>query len=186
MSVIRIATRYAKSLIDLAIEQGSLEQVYADMSLVKAAVHHRELYMMLKSPIIHGDKKDAVLEAIFGARVSKLMMAYLRLLVTKGREMYIPEIAIEFDNQYKILKKITSIRVTTAQPVSDAVVEDIRKKILATGVATENLEIETKVDPKLIGGFLLEFDNKRYDASVAHKLEELKTQFSTNLYVKEF
>jgi F-type H+-transporting ATPase subunit delta len=186
MSVTRIATRYAKSLIELAIEQGTLEQVYSDITLVNQAVTNRDLYLMLKSPIIHGDKKDAVLEAIFSNKVGKLMMAYLRLLVNKGREMYIPEIAQEFDNQYKVLKKITSIRVTTAAPLSPEVLDDLRKKILATGVTTENLDIETNVDAKLIGGFLLEFDNKRYDSSVAHKLEALKSQFSANLYIKEF
>lgn len=64
--------------------------------------------------------------------------------------------------------------------------EDLKKKLLESGVTTENLEVETRVNPDLIGGFILEFDQKRYDASVAHKLEELKSSFSKNLYVKEF
>jgi F-type H+-transporting ATPase subunit delta len=48
------------------------------------------------------------------------------------------------------------------------------------------LEIVTQVDPELIGGFVLQFDNKRYDASIAHKLDELRSAFSKNLYIKEF
>jgi F-type H+-transporting ATPase subunit delta len=185
MSVIKIATRYAKSLIELAIEQGKLEQIHADVVLIGKTSQNRDLAMMLKSPIIHSDKKDAVLDALFNGKVDVLTIAYLRLLVAKGREMYIPEIAAEFENQYKILKKITSIRVTTATPMSDGMVEDLKKKILATGATTEHLDVETLVDPALIGGFLLEFDNKRYDASVAHKLDQLKTEFSKNLYIKE-
>jgi F-type H+-transporting ATPase subunit delta len=58
--------------------------------------------------------------------------------------------------------------------------------VVASGITFDNLELQASVDPNLIGGFVLEFDNKRYDASVANKLEELKNQFSKNLYIKEF
>lgn len=186
MSVTRIATRYAKSLIDLAIEQGKLEQVHTDVNTLAAAVKNRDLYLFLKSPIIHADKKNAALDAMFQGKLDTLTLAYLKLLVNKSREAYVPEIATEFTAQYKKLKKITSVRVVTAAPLSDAVLADLKKKLLASGVTSENLDIETKVDPELIGGFVLEFDNKRYDASVAHKLDELKASFSKNLYVKEF
>jgi len=69
--------------------------------------------------------------------------------------------------------------------LSEASMDALRKKLLETGTTFENLEIETKIDPTLIGGFVLEFDNKRYDASLSHKLSELKGQFSKNLYVRE-
>lgn len=186
MSVTRIATRYAKSLIDLAIEQGKLEQVSADMNTLGTAAKNRDLYLFLKSPIIHADKKNAALEVIFKGKLDGLTMSYLTLLVNKGREAYVPEIAEEFAEQYKTLKKITSVTVTTAAPLSDAVLAELKKKLLASGVTSENLDIETKVDPELIGGFVLEFDHKRYDASVAHKLDELRATFSKNLYVREF
>ncbi len=186
MSVTRIATRYAKSLIELAIEQGKLEQVHSDINTVNAATQNRDLQLMLKSPIIHADKKIAVLDAIFKGKIDTLTSAYLHLLVNKGREGYVPEIATAFVIQYKLLKKITSVTVTTAAPLSDAVLGDLKKKLLASDITSDNLEVLTKIDPELIGGFVLEFDNKRYDASVSHKLEELKTQFMKNLYVKEF
>lgn len=186
MSVTRIATRYARSLIELAIEKNKLEAVSADLGSVREAVRHRELYLLLKSPIVHTDKKLAVLDALFKSRIDPLTLAYLHLLVNKGREQYIPEIAAEFAVQYKTLKHVTTVRLVTAAPVGEATLNDLRQKLLASGVTAEHLDIETKVDPELIGGFVLEFDNRRYDASVAHKLDELKTQFSKNLYVKEF
>ena len=186
MSVTRIATRYAKSLIDLAIDQKKLEEVYRDVDTLRSAVKNRDLYLMLKSPIVHNDKKNAALDAIFAGKLDALTMAYLHLLVNKNREMYLPEIAAEFVAQYKVLKKITTVRVTSATPLSDSVLDAIRKKLLASGVTTENLDIETAVDTTLIGGFVLQFDHKRYDASVAHKLDELNAEFLKNLYIKEF
>ncbi len=69
MSVTRIATRYAKSLMELAMEQGKLTQVSADIISLNEASRNRDLYLMLKSPIINGDKKIAVLEAIFKGKL---------------------------------------------------------------------------------------------------------------------
>jgi len=186
MSVIRIASRYAKSLIELAGEQGKMDVVHADIQTLQAAAKNRDLYMLLKSPIVKADKKNAVLRAVFSGQLDKLTMSYVELLVNKGREQYLPEITAEFLTQYKLLKKITTVRVVTAETLSEGVVDDIRKKIVDSGVATPNVEINTAVDPDLIGGFVLDFDNKRYDASVAHKLDEMRDLFTKNLYVREF
>lgn len=186
MSVTRIATRYAKSLIDLALEQGKLPQVSADVNTLAAAAKNRDLLLMLKSPIISADKKNAVLSAIFGKHMDSLTMAYMTLLVNKGREGYLAEIANEFIAQYKALQKITTVKVISAAPLSDAVINDLKARLLASGITNPNLDIETSVDPELIGGFVLEFDNKRYDASVASKLADLNAEFTKNLYIKEF
>lgn len=186
MSVTRIATRYAKSLIDLALEQGKLPQVSSDVNTLAAAAKNRDLLLMLKSPIISADKKNAALTAIFGKQMDSLTMAYMTLLVNKGREGYLAEIANEFIAQYKALQKITTVKVIAATPLSDAVVNDLKARLLASGITNPNLDIETSVDPELIGGFVLEFDNKRYDASVASKLADLNAEFTKNLYIKEF
>jgi F-type H+-transporting ATPase subunit delta len=186
MSATRIATRYAKSLLDLAISQGKLEQVHTDMQYLSAAVKNRDLYLLLKNPVIPNDKKNTILGVLFKDKVSDLASTYMKLLVQKNREMYLPEIAAEFEAQYSNLRKISSVRVTTAAPLNDQSLADLQKQLLASGALMENVNIEAKVDPDLIGGFVLEFDNKRYDASVSHKLEQLKAEFSKNLYVKEF
>lgn len=186
MSVTRIATRYAKALVDLSLEQGKLEQVYQDMQLLQSAAKNRDLHLFLKSPVIHADKKIAAFSALFKGKMDDLTLAYMSLLANKGREGYLTEIAAEFIRQYKLLNKITTVKVHTAAPISDALLSDLREKLIASGITFANLEILTTVDPELIGGFVLEFDNKRYDASVAHKLDALRAQFSKNLYIKEF
>jgi F-type H+-transporting ATPase subunit delta len=186
MSVTRIAARYAKSLLELATEQNKLEDVRKDMEMLQRAVQNRDLYLLLKSPIIKADKKNAVLKALFGGKVDDLTLSYTELLVNKSREGYLAEIAAEFMTQYKILKKVTSVRITTAEALSPEVLSTIKAKLTSSGVTTANLDVETTIDKDLIGGFVLEFDNKRYDASVAHKLADLKDDFSKNLYVREF
>ncbi len=185
MSVQRIATRYAKSLIDLANEKGQLDAVADDMKLLKSATAHRDFYMLLKSPIIPAQKKGDIIDQLFKGKMSDLMFKYLHLVVGKSREEFLPEIADEYLTQYKSIKKITSVKLTTAQPLGSAGLAAIKSQLVSSGVCHPNLEVSTAVDADLIGGFVLEFDNKLYDASVQHKLAELKADFSQNLYVRE-
>ena len=82
----RIASRYAKSLIDLSIEKGSLEEVYQDMQyLAGIAKVNKDFVNLLKSPIIAPDKKQAVLEAVTNGKVSELTSLFNALLIRKGR-----------------------------------------------------------------------------------------------------
>jgi F-type H+-transporting ATPase subunit delta len=186
MSVTRIATRYAKSLLDLAVEQGKLEQVNKDLQQLAVATQNRDLHLMLKSPIISNEKKNAALSALFSGKIDALTMGYLQLLVNKNREAYLSDIVSEFGVQYKALNKVTTVKVTTAVPMSDAVLEEVKARLVASGITNPNLDIQRVVDADIIGGFVLEFDSKRFDSSVASKLADLKGQFSKNLYIKEF
>ncbi len=186
MSNHRIAARYTKSLIALAVERGELQAVHSDMQLLEKALQNRGLHLLMKSPIVPADKKLAVVKALFEGKVSALTLGYLQLLIRKGREAYLPEITREFFHQYKVIQRITSVRIISAAPLSDAVVAQIKQRIQASGLANENLEITTQIDPSLIGGFILGFDDKRYDASLVSRLAALKAEFSKNQYVREF
>lgn len=186
MSNHRIAARYTKSLIALAVERNELEVVYSDMQLISRVLQNRDFYLLMKSPILTMGKKLAIVNAIFEGKVSTLMQRYLQLLIQKGREAHLPEIVQEFFNQYKAIRRITSVRIVSASPLSDGVIEQIKQCLQASGLAAENLEIAQRIDPSLIGGFILEFDDKRYDASIASRLTALKAEFSQNQYVREF
>jgi F-type H+-transporting ATPase subunit delta len=179
MSAERLSYRYAKSLIDLAKEQGALETIKGDIdSLVAATADSRELVLLLKSPIVSKMKKASALEAIFGDTFDDMTMSFMDILLSKGREMYIPEIATEFLAQYKAMNKVSTVKVTTAQPMNDAALASIRAKLVASSDLADNVEIETAVDPSLIGGFKIEFNDRLYDASVAHRLNEMKKAFA--------
>ena len=98
----RLASRYAKSLLDLAVEKGQLEQVYADMLWLRSVCKsNRDFVNFLKSPIIKNDKKAKILEAVTGGRINPLTAAFNKLLVNKSRESHLPEIITAFIKQYK-------------------------------------------------------------------------------------
>ena len=179
----RLAARYAKSLVDLAEEKGQLEQVYADMQWINAATKsNRDFVNLLRSPIIKGDTKKKILDAITKDKISAITAAFNNLLVTKGRESNLPEITTAFINAYKTKKNIQIIKLTTAAPITEeirnAVIEQVKKT-----AGFQQVELEEKVNPDLIGGFVLQAGDKLIDASVAYDLRAIAKQFENNDFI---
>lgn len=183
MSNLRLADRYAKSLIDLSTERGQLDKVREDMiyiqSLCKASV---EFVNVLRSPIIKADQKENIILAITKGKVNDLTSAFNTLLVKKGRESDLPAIANAFINQYNAIKGIHIVKLTTAIEVSEETKKSIQQNVQKAN-HFETVELETIVDASIIGGFKLSFNNKMVDASVANDLREIKKQFTKNYYV---
>src|SRR5215510_7379590 len=93
----RLANRYAKSLLDIAIEKGQLEKVFADMEWLQAVTKsNKDLVSLLRRPIIKADKKIKILDAVTAGKLSELTATFNRLLINKNRESVLPEIATAF------------------------------------------------------------------------------------------
>ena len=179
----RLASRYAKSLIDLVLEKNQLEEVHTDMLFLQQVMKsNRDVVLLLKSPIIKADAKQKILDAVLNSRVNVTTQLFIKLLVSKGRESFLPEIAVEFGKQYNVIKNIKTVKITTAVPMEQATLDMIQQKV-ATG--NQQVQLEAKVNPELIGGFVLEAQDQLYDASVANELKNLKQQFNKNIYVSE-
>jgi len=184
--VIRIASRYAKSLLDLAKDQGVMDEVVGDMKGFSKMVENRDLYLLLKSPIINVGKKSEIFSALFDGKMNKLSRAFLDIVLRKGREALLPEIAAEFLNQYKTMIGLSSVRLTTAAPISGDALATIKSKLLSSDVTDKDVEIETIVDESIIGGFIVEVGDKLIDASVSHKLARLAKELTNKEYEKAF
>lgn len=179
----RLASRYAKSLIDLSIERGQLEAVYADMQWLQAVCRSsKEFVSMLRSPVISSDKKDKIAEAVTAGKISPLTAAFNKLLISKHRESNLPEITTAFIEQYKAYKKIYTVKLTTATAVSEAVKNAIIEQVRKTS-DMQNIELDTAVDEKLIGGFVLQAGDKMVDASIAYDLRQVSRQFENNDFI---
>lgn len=166
--------------MDLAIERNDLENVLGDINEFKEATNNRDFYMLLKSPIVNKEKKIAIFKEIFEGKATELTYAFLNILVRKGRENYLPEIADQFISQYKMLKSISTVTLTTAVQISEEQLGKIREKLNESESTRDNIDIESEVDEDIIGGFILEIEDKMYDASLAHKLDQMKKEYSSN------
>lgn len=181
----KVAQRYAKALFDLALETGKIEEVKNDLDAING-VKHPELQILLVSPVITGEKKSSVFDAVFSSHVQPLTTSFFKLVFTKGRSIAIKEIVSAFMNMYRIHKGIQVVELTTAMPLSDEVKTSI-KGILQQNVMLKNktIELNEHVDASLIGGLVVQIDDKLFDASIRHDLQVIKRQFVKNMYVQE-
>ena len=177
----RIATPYAKSLLDLARERGSIDAVTADMEHFAESVKNRDLHVMLKSPVITAEKKQKVMAALF-PNYNEVSKAFLRIVVDKHREEALPEIATEYMRIYREERGITQVKITSATTLDEAALREIQDKLRTDGLIGDNVELTTEVDESLIGGFILEVGDRYYDASARHQLEVLRKEFTGNPY----
>ena len=181
----RLAERYAKSLIDLAKEKDQLDEVYDDIKfLQRICKSNRDFVALLKSPIIPEDKKNKIITSIVTGRISDLTALFIKLLASKNRESNLPEIISSYINQYNQIKGIHKVKITTATQISEDIKNTFISKIKSVNDIS-NIELETAVDEKLVGGFVLEMDGKLLDASILRDLKDVRKQFQNNDYIRK-
>ncbi|MFN8437731.1 MAG: ATP synthase F1 subunit delta [Cytophagales bacterium] len=185
MSDFVVASRYAKSLLDISKENGALESVKSDMdALAKAIAESKDLELLLKSPIISQEKKLDVLKAVFGSKLGSLSMAIIELTVKKGRENILGVVAQEFIKQYNSIMGYQNAEVVTAVPMTPDVENEV--KGLIEKISSSKVILTKKVDPKILGGFIAKVGDKQIDESVASKLNKIKLEFTKNPYQKTY
>lgn len=182
----KIAARYAKSLLDLASEKGVLEEVHTDMQLFNhISETNRDFVVMLGNPIINHEKKLTILHKLFDGKIHSVTTAIFDIITRKNREILLPGIAKEFHRQFNALKGIESAEIVTSFKLSEELRERFEQLVKETS-KKDQVELKEKIDPELIGGYILRIQDKQIDESLNSKLNKLKVEFSKNPYIKEY
>ncbi len=178
----RVASRYARSLLNLAIEQGKLEEAFKEMKLIGDTFESsRDLQLLLESPIIKVDKKISIIKAIFKGKLSKFAEDFVSIIVRKRREGYLCNIVTEFQAQYRQKNKFITAVVTSAVGL-DAEMRNAVLKLVQDSTKSE-VELVEKKDPDLIGGLILKIGDKQYDGSLQRSLNDLRKELNVKKYL---
>jgi F-type H+-transporting ATPase subunit delta len=171
-----ISVRYARALLKSATEAKIDAQVYHDMQLLaKSYIDVPALRQTIDNPMLDKEKKQMLLyTAIGGEQAAEFSKAFVALVLKEGRENMIQFMANSYVTLYRQQKNIILGRLTTATRVSAAMEQKMRTVVEAKTKGT--VEFETQVDPDIIGGFVLEYDTYRMDASVKYRLNSILTQ----------
>lgn len=165
----------------LSHDLGEQDAVAEDMRLVKTVCEeNRELNVIFRNPEMKVSKKVAIVEDLFGQKVCKTTMAFLDFVVRKNRSFNLRGIAGSFLDLYRDSHNIVLSKFTTAEAVDQSVLDMVSQAISAH--THKAVELETKTDPRIIGGFAMEFDNNIYDARLSSRLVKLRQQFDKNVY----
>jgi F-type H+-transporting ATPase subunit delta len=180
----RVASRYAKSLLELAKERDALEEVADDMmSFYKVAEENRNFRIFLASPVIYGSKKLNVIDEIFKTDNHIVSHLFLTLLVKKKRETYLVDVAKEFLNMYREMRGINQVTLTTAVPMDD----HIRGRVtwILENRLQKKVELIEKVNPDILGGYIVNSGDRELNRSIAFQLKKLKQSFIDTSYIPQ-
>jgi len=185
MATARVAARYAKALLSLAQERKEMDVVGRDLDLLSALFRDaRDLVLLLQSPIIKSDKKQAVLDAVLQDHLGELVSSYLRILVNKGRVGLVVDMVTEGQSQLRALRNIQSVSVTTAFPLTDSLRDQIMAQVAK--VHKGDVDLTETVDPEILGGYMLKMGDQMIDASVKRHLRTLGRELTEHDYEPEF
>lgn len=185
MANYRVAKRYAKAFMEILPTEKVEGAVNEMKQLLDLLNESKDLLIFMKSPIISNDKKLAACQSVF-APFSEEFKNLMALLIKNGRGSDLKEVAVEVMKLYREEKGIKKVIITSAQPLT----EEQTRKIIAQvkeNFSTEirEIEVENKINPELIGGFILRIDDQQFDASLRTKINRIKQEFDTNHYISK-
>ena len=167
-----ISTRYARALLKSATDAKLEEQVYQEMmTLAKSYSDVPVLRQTIDNPMLEKSKKQTLLETAVGGTPSKLMQTFIALVLKEDRENMVQFMAYSYVTLYRKQKNVIRGKLTTAARVSPETEQKMRQMVESMTQGT--VEFETEVNPDIIGGFILEYDTFRMDASVKSKLNNI-------------
>lgn len=168
-----ISSRYARALFSLAKEKGEDGRVYDDLKVLKESLHEtKELLTTLCNPMVANCKKETLLVTAAGGSVCGLYKRFVQMLLNHGRENCLPIIIYHYMDMYRKDKRISRVLFSSAAPVAEATEKHLIERLhQLTG---HTIEFVGEVKPELIGGFRLQLDNNRLDASYATRLRDIR------------
>lgn len=175
MNISPVSVRYAKSVFELAKEKNSIEAVSSDVkSLAEICNKSKEFTDLLTNPIIKSSEKSAIFNGLFGKEFNKITMSLFDLLLKNKRENFLPSILRNFTDMYRKNENIKSATLTSSDKLDDSLKSEIITKL--KDALNAEIDMEEKVNERLIGGFILRVEDKQIDASIASKLEKVKRE----------
>lgn len=169
-----VSNRYAMSLYEIANEENILKEVSSQMQdMATILLENSDLFSVLSAPNINVADKLAIAEKLFKDKVQPIFYNFVAILVEKSRIDLFFEIKNEFVEIYNKNNNIIKAQVTTAVEIDEALKEQVLGKIKAK--TNSDVLLECMVDPSILGGIIIKYDNTLIDSSVKTRLLNLNS-----------
>jgi len=174
----KINIRYAKALFQTAVDEDILEDTHHDVIVIRDFLRTPDIEGILSSPVIKTSTKKEVFREMLSTKIHDLTNNFLSIVLNNGREDYLEGIIRHFIHLYKDHKGTKTAHLTVALDIEDR----HRQKFIDILESSfhSKIELEEKIAPGIIGGFILRVEDQQFDASVASSLSKLKKNLLTN------
>jgi F-type H+-transporting ATPase subunit delta len=164
---------YAEALLSLAKQHNLLDDFSRDAVAIREILKSSvELQTFLDNPTLVADQKRPVVQQVFGSGINPLMLNFLNLLLDRNRIGYLDGILSRFKTLVRQQRNIALAEVTTAVPLNDAQTATVIDKVKAM-TGAQDVELDVRIDPEIIGGVIVQAGSKVFDASVRSQLKRI-------------
>jgi len=176
MKSTKAAVRYAKALLEIAIDNKKVDSILGDMNfLSQVSAESKDFEVMISSPLVKSDKKITIFEMIF-EQFETESKDFIKLVTNNKREGMLPAIAASFDSLVKEYRGIVPVTIVTATKMDVATKDAILAKVKSA--VEGELEVTEEIDESLIGGFLVKMGDIQIDATVSNQFNNLKQRLT--------
>ena len=169
-----IPRRYAKALYKFALEKGATKEIYVlSKRVVDAFRNNPDLQKVLSNPFVSDEDKENLLLAASGEKDNEIFKQFVLLIISQKRVEYAQAMMLAYRDIYRKENHISQARITTAVKLDDARMKKLRK-LVEDAFKDSEIEFTEAIDPSLIGGFVIDVDSVRMDASLSNELEQLR------------
>jgi F-type H+-transporting ATPase subunit delta len=173
-----VANRYSKALFELALEQGRLEEVEADLLGVKELITvNKDFSDLLLNPLIPLRVRSESISKLFKGKINQLTYNFFQLICQKKRTNLLLLIIDRFMARILDYRNIVSVEVISAHSLADDQINTINTKVAE--IVDKKIQLEKKIDQNLIGGFIIKIKDTVIDLSVKRQIEKLRTKLIT-------
>lgn len=167
-----ISVRYARALLDSAVAMKLDDDVYQEMQILcKSFLDVPDFRFTIDNPMLAKDKKLQLIITACGGEVTELTKHFFQIVLREDRESVLQFMANSYISLYRRMKHVTQGKLITAVAVSPETEQKMKRMVESK--THGSVEFNTEVDPNIIGGFILEYDTYRMDASVKTKLHQV-------------
>ena len=168
-----IPRRYAKALYKFALEKGETKKIYElSKRVVDAFAENPDLQKVLSNPFVSDDDKEKLLKAAAGEK-DEIFDQFILLILNQKRVEYARDMMLAYRDIYRKENNISRAKITTAVKLDEERMKKLRK-LVSDAFKDTQIEFTEAVDPALIGGFVIDVDSVRMDASLSNELEQLR------------
>ena len=170
----RVGSVYAQALYDLAKEEGLCQKVLEEMTVLRDVFSQNPDYLrLLSTPNLSKDERIQILDEGFKGKVQPYVLNFLKILTEKGYVKKFSDCCDAYRELYNEDNGILPVKAVTAVPMTEAQMTKLSKKLNA--LTGKQIELHNVVDPKCLGGVRLDYDGKRVDDTVQHRLDAVRS-----------
>lgn len=170
----QIGSVYAQALYDLAKEDGLCKEILEELKVLDESFSAEpEFLRLLSNPALPKEERCKILDDSFRGKIQPYLLNFLKILTEKSYTRYFPDCVEAYRELYNQENGILPVKAVTAVPLTQEQAERLTGKLAR--ITGKTIELTNRVDPACLGGVRLDYDGKRVEDTVAHRLEAIRS-----------